>query len=135
MNGVVPRQGAWDIRDAAFNEARDIKKWVILNNNARIDERRLNDFAHFICKEGKSRGMNIAPPEKILQIRNQQDLSQKLQLCKSNEIQVIRLPDPCFRIILYGINYVFSLLSWSCPGDPLKNIPSSKLMLKYTMAL
>jgi len=88
VNGVVPRQGAWDIRDAAFNEARDIKKWVILNNNARIDERRLNDFAHFICKEGKSRGMNIAPPEKILQIRNQQDLSQKLQLCKSNEIQL-----------------------------------------------
>ena len=90
VNGVVPRQGAWDIRDAAFNEAKDIKKWVILNNNARIDDRRLQDFAHFICKEGKNRGMNIAPPEKILQIRNQQDLSAKLQLCKSNEIQVIR---------------------------------------------
>ena len=78
VSSVVPRQGAWDKRDKAFWKAMEIKNWVILNNGARLDQRKLEEFANGMCKAGYYQGMKIAAPSQIFNIRNQQDLDNKV---------------------------------------------------------
>ena len=75
---VTPRQGAWDTRDCAFLKAMGLQNWVILNNGARLDRRRLEEFANGMCKAGHFSGMKIAAPSQIFDIRNQNDLDNKV---------------------------------------------------------
>ena len=61
----------------------------MINFNARIDERRMTEFANGLCDAGGRLGMQVKPPAKIFSVRNNQDFSDKLGLCKKNNMQVI----------------------------------------------
>ena len=73
----------------------EIKNWVILNNGARLDQRKLEEFANGMCKAGYYQGMKIAAPSQIFNIRNQQDLDNKVSFLSIFTIkdQLIRETD------------------------------------------
>lgn len=85
---ATPRNGQWDTRPLKFYNAQNVEKWILVNFNTRCQEQAVEGFARELCKNASFKGMNMAPPAKIFNIRDQRELDTKLAQCAQNKMQL-----------------------------------------------
>lgn len=67
---VKPKDGKWELWKQQFYQAKDIREWVLLTINCRIQINDVKNFEQLLINTGRNLGMNIGPCMDVIIVNN-----------------------------------------------------------------